>query len=85
MYKVILILILTTQLSLAGETPCDGIISSCQETVESYRVLVTDQDKLILNLTKQRNELATKPDGMPFYFWLLVGAAGATLAIGVRR
>ncbi len=83
--KLLIVALLTTQLSLATEPSCDGIISTCQDTVQSYRVLVTDQDKLIVNLTKQRDDLAKQPSSVPWYFWMLIGAAGATAVIGIRR
>lgn len=91
--KLILAILLISQLTFAD---CEDLIKAgeaseqaCNVTIGAYRTLVSDQDKLILELTKQRNDLAkeavsTQPL-LPWYLWALVGAAGATIAIGVRR
>ncbi len=60
-------------------------IETCNETVSKYRVLTTEQDKLIVKLTEQRNELATATPGLPFYFWLIIGAGSYAVLNNLRR
>lgn len=80
---ILIMLTLTTQPSLGAG--CEGVLTLCQETVEAYKGLVAEQDKLILKLTEQRNALAERPSQTPWYFWVIVGAAGALVVDHVRR
>lgn len=92
--KRVISLLLLSSLALAG--PCDDVISAaqaasaaCNSTVDAYRATVDSQDKLIVELTKQRNDALREAGSgqplLPFYVWMLLGGAAATVAIGVRR
>lgn len=73
---------------------CDAVIQAFEETVdaqdlqiEKYGELVQDQDLIIKNLREQRDE-AIKSSGsslLDVIPWFLVGAAAATVVIGIRR
>jgi hypothetical protein len=82
---LLLLLLLSLNPSFAAGPSCNEIIGACEETTQAYRMLVQDQDKLIINLTKQRDELAQKPSNTPWYFFVLVGAAGALVIDNIRK
>lgn len=84
--NILVTILLLSKLVLAdAPVTCEQVEAACEQTAENYRVLVKSQDELIVKLTSQRNDLAKEPAAVPWYFWTLVGAAGATLVIGVRR
>jgi hypothetical protein len=84
--KILTTLLLLLSLNLSAAPPsCEEIIEDCESTMESYRVLVKSQDDLIINLTKQRDELAQKPSSTPWYFWVLIGASGALVIDNIRK
>ena len=79
-----------------GEVPtCDETLNLCAESEArcqdlnvAQKRLVTEQDNLIVKVTKQRNEALemVKPDpSMPWYVWTVMGIAGGViLTRGIR-
>lgn len=63
----------------------DKYINACDDTLSKYRALTADQDKLILKLTEQRDELAGKKDPMPWYYWVIIGAGSYAIIDTIRR
>lgn len=67
--------------------PCEEVIEAGAKALEAKDLVIQQQDLLVNNLREQRNE-AIKQRGVTFWDvlpWTLIGAAAATVIIGVRR
>lgn len=83
------VFLMNTLNPVAKAEDCDKIIQAADLTVQKYKDLTASQGELILQLTEQRND-AIKAQGNnisigQMLLWTLVGAASATVVIGVRR
>lgn len=69
---------------------CDDVLKACDEAVEKLKRVVEKQDEYLVVIERQRDRAVERlkdagDSGLPFYFWLAVGAASAVTIIGIRR
>lgn len=82
--------------TVSNATECDTVLKACDEALkqsleqrEKQRIYISNQEELVLLLSKQRNEayeeLSKKGENYPWYVWAIVGAAtGVILTRGLR-
>lgn len=74
----------TTDDPVAG---CAKSLGLCDTALGKLEIVVKEQDRLIVELTKQRNDAfkENQQGNTPWYVWAVFGAAAATFVIrGVR-
>lgn len=76
------------QLCDAAEKAAAKDVEACKGLVDKQKQLLAAQDDLIVKVTKQRNEaleLTKDVNSVPWYVYVLTGAAGALILDKVRR
>ena len=72
-----------------AETNCDAAVTACEAEVLTLRDLVVKQEELATVYKRQRDEaleLASKArTEVPWYLYVLVGAAGSIVLINTVR
>lgn len=97
MKKLIVIVLILLNVNLAfaetAETArlCDAALNSCSSEVTSLKDLLKLSDQRTALILQQRDaamkdlEKANQPSLLPWYGWLLIGAAASIIAVGIRR
>ena len=89
MKKILTVLIIATTLtagtgSLFAETPppratCEQTLAACKLLLADKDAIIQTQSDLITKVIGQRNDLIKSEDKMPWYFWVILGAAGGVI------
>jgi hypothetical protein len=59
-------------------------VNACEKTQQAYKALIVEDQETISLLIKQRNEAiaSSSPSAhLPFYFWLVLGAASGIVLV----
>ena len=63
---------------------CDAVLGAC---LDYAKTLETERDFLVQAVDRQHKiieDLRSKESSQPWYFWVLIGAAGGIIVTGVR-
>ena len=85
--KKLAIVCVITSTTIAGPTEkpsCDSVLDACLDYTKTLEV---ERDFLAAAVKRQDDtirDLEGKQSSHPWYFWVLIGAAGGIVATGVR-